>query len=106
MSDAPPEKDQPSPPDADEEPGRGAFSVVIPCACVFVLTIFLMIAAAFGQPGTPLSRFFDEYGLTIIAVEAVLLVGVSVVSMSVDRYLTTREAERTGDSRADTAGGD
>lgn len=89
-----------SPEPDDERPGgHGTFVFVIPCAILFVVTIFAMIATAFGDPASPLGRFFDRHGVLIILVEALVLAGASLVAMSLDRWVsrpTVRPSDEDG----------
>lgn len=84
----------------EPDPGRVVFAAVAPCGAIFVVTILAMIAAAFGDPASPVSRFFDEHGMTIIVVEAAITIGVTLLAMTVDRWSTVRRTRGGGDTES------
>jgi hypothetical protein len=82
------------------EPGRLLFLAVVPFATLFVVTILVMIAAAFGDPDSPLGGFFDEHGLTIIAWESLATIAAALVAMTIDRRRSLRSTAGNGETPA------
>lgn len=64
------------------------FPLVVVVGGVFAVTAMSMLAATMGDSRSPPSRFFDAYGIPLILIETLLLVGVSFVAMAVDRRQT------------------
>ena len=60
------------------------FKLVVVVSAAFVLTILLMIVTAFSSIENPLVRFFNEYGLQLIGVEVVLILGLAFSAMWLD----------------------
>lgn len=82
------------------EPGRLPFLAVVPFATLFVVTILAMIAAAFGDPGSPLGAFFDEHGLAIITWESLATIAAALVAMTIDRRRSLRSAAANDEASA------
>ena len=76
------------------------FKLVIVTGFLFAVTTMSMFAATFGDPAAPPNRFFDRYGLILIAVETIALVAVSWLAMAVDRRQTLRELKTLRDATA------
>jgi hypothetical protein len=65
----------------------------VACCTAFVLTVFLMVAAAFNPRGAALNGFFDRHGLMLLGVEVGVILGLAVVVMAVERRETRRQIE-------------
>lgn len=72
---------------------------------VFCLSIFICIAATFGDPDVPVNRWVNRHFSAILLGEAMLLIVVSIGAMTADRlrHLRHRDAEASA-SQADGAG--
>jgi hypothetical protein len=78
-----------------KRPGSPAsllFRLIAPVCAVFILTILAMIASIFGNPEAPLAKWLDRHVGTILTVEFVATIGLSVLAMFVDRIRTLRSA--------------
>lgn len=71
-------------------PPNPFFKLVIATGFLFAVTTMAMFAATFGDPAAPPNRFFDRYGLIVIAIETIALVVVSWLALAVDRRQTLR----------------
>jgi uncharacterized integral membrane protein len=67
--------------------------VLVACCTVFIVTVFLMVAAAFNRQAVGLARFFDRHGMLILGVEVVAILALAVVVMAVERRETRRQIE-------------
>jgi hypothetical protein len=67
--------------------------VLVACCTVFIMTVFLMVAAAFNRQAVGLSRFFDLHGMLILGVEVGAILALAVVVMAVERRETRRQIE-------------
>jgi hypothetical protein len=50
-------------------------------AALFVLTVFIMVAALFSDPGLPINRWLNRYGLWLLAGEVGLLLVIGFLAM-------------------------
>jgi hypothetical protein len=67
--------------------------VLVACCTVFIMTVFLMVAAAFNRQAVGLARFFDRHGMLILGVEVGAILALAVVVMAVERKETRRKIE-------------
>ncbi len=67
--------------------------VLVACCTVFIMTVFLMVAAAFNRQAVALSRFFDRHGMLILGVEVGAILALAVIVMAVERRETRRKIE-------------
>ena len=65
--------------------------VLVACCTVFIVTVFLMVAAAFNRQAVGLARFFDRHGMLILGVEVGAILALAVVVMTVERKETLRK---------------
>lgn len=73
---------------------RNPFWMTVAVAAgVFCVTILGYVASGLGSADAPLNRFFREYGLPLVACEAVFIVGAGCAAMGVDRLQTVRGRE-------------
>ncbi len=71
------------------------FRLIVVAGSLFALTALAMFASSLGDPAAPPNRFFDQYGLLLLGVETVAVVGVSILALSVDRRQTlSRQQDR------------
>ena len=68
----------------ENSPPNHLFKLVGVVSAAFVLTILLMIVTAFASIENPLVIFFNEYGLKLIGVEVVLILGLAFAAMWLD----------------------
>ena len=52
--------------------------VLVACCTVFIVTVFLMVAAAFNPQAVALARFFDRHGMLILGVEVAAILALAV----------------------------
>ncbi len=74
------------------------FRAVVALAAVFCMTIFAMVAAMVSDSGSPVVRFLNDHGGTIIAIEVAAILIVAIGAMFADRWKTLREMRETGES--------
>ena len=67
--------------------------VLVACCAAFILTVFLMVAAAFNRQAAGLTRFFDKHGLLVLGIEVGVTLFVAVIVMAVERRETRRKIE-------------
>ena len=67
--------------------------VLVACCTVFIMTVFLMVAAAFNRQAVGLARFFDRHGMLILGVEVGAILALAVMVMAVERRETRRKIE-------------
>ena len=67
--------------------------VLVACCAAFILTVFLMVAAAFNRQAAGLTRFFDKHGLLVLGIEVGATLFVAVIVMAVERRETRRQIE-------------
>ena len=81
----------PEPTNQDEtRRDRLTFYPVVLMATIFCITIFLVIAATFGDPAHPVNKWINKNANTLFIVEAILLVVLSIVAMAIDRVRTLK----------------
>lgn len=78
---------------SENPPPNPLFKLVVVVSAAFVLTILLMIVTAFSSIENPLVRFFNEYGLQLIGVEVVLILGLAFSAMWLDGKQTIPAVE-------------
>ena len=66
------------------------FRLVAAACAAFIVTILLMIAAAFNGRQAGMIRFFNDHGPLLLGVEVAGILGLAAMAMAVDR----REALR------------
>ena len=59
----------------------------------FILTVFLMVAAAFNQKAGGLARFFDRHGMLVLGVEVGVILGLAVLVLATERREIKRRLE-------------
>lgn len=86
---------------SSERPNR-LFQLVALLGAVFIVTILAMVASMLGDPRAPISRFLDEQGGNLIAIEVASLFVVGIAAMALDRHRTVRaqREEREGQPSA------
>lgn len=78
---------------SENPPPNPLFKLVVVVSAAFVLTILLMIVTAFSSIENPLVRFFNEFGLQLIGVEVVLILGLAFSAMWLDGKQTIAAVE-------------
>ncbi|MFG0332112.1 MAG: hypothetical protein ACF8TS_02010 [Maioricimonas sp. JB049] len=64
------------------------FSVVIVFGALFVVTVLISIAIAFGDPRAPANQWVNRHLTTLLGVEVVLLIVAGLLAMVIDRVRT------------------
>lgn len=83
---------------------RITFYPVIVLAAIFCISIFIVIAATFGDPNIPLNKLINRHANSVLIVETVLLTLTTLGAMTVDRLRTLRKlAQQTDDSTPDSS---
>jgi hypothetical protein len=72
---------------------------------LFCLSIFICIAATFGDPEVPVNRWINRHFSMILLGEAVLLVVVCIGAMTIDRlrFLHQQDSESPAGTRNEAA---
>lgn len=65
-------------------------------AAVFIVTVFVMIAALFSDPELPINQWLNRYSLPLLLGEVVLLVALGLAAMMLDR--SSSETPSPGES--------
>ncbi len=73
-------------------------------AAIFCVTVLALIAAMGGGGGSPVAKFLNENGGTIISVEVAATLFCAVGAMTLDRRRTLRAGEHTIQDAADQSG--
>ena len=70
---------------------RSRWTDVLLTTCgLFVMTVFLMLTAAFNPNGGLLGRFFDQHGMLMLGIEVVAILVAAIIVLFVER----RESRR------------
>ena len=69
------------------------FRLVVVCSAVFLITVLMMIAAAFSS-SSPIAQWINRYGVQLIGVEVVLIVAFTVLAMKFDRRQSQTDREQ------------
>ena len=64
------------------------FRLVIAAGAVFLVTIFALLVLPFGNSQSPVSRFLNEYGGIMIAIEVGATLVFGFLAMAIDRRHT------------------
>ena len=74
------------------------FYPVIVMATLFCVTIFMVIAATFGDPANPANRWMNRNANMLLIGESVLLVVCAVGAMTIDRMRTLQRSPSRGNN--------
>lgn len=66
------------------------FYPVILFSTLFCISIFIVIAATFGDPTIPVNQWVNRHANVVLLVETVLLMFAAIGAMTVDRIRTLR----------------
>jgi predicted tellurium resistance membrane protein TerC len=69
------------------------FRVVVVVSAAFLITVLMMIAAAFSSD-SPIAQWINRYGVQLIGVEVVLVVAFSILAMKYDRRQSHADREQ------------
>ena len=67
------------------------FQLVIPATAIFIVTILSMIAVVFSDQRAPVAQFLNKHGNTLLLTEFVVVIGLSLLAMALDRRRALRE---------------
>jgi uncharacterized membrane protein YccC len=81
---------------------RPLFYLAASAVGLFIITVFALVATVFGEPGTPVSHFLNEYGGTLIGWEAAAACLLGVLAMTVDRRQTLRRLREAENAELST----
>lgn len=76
------------------------FRLVIPATSVFIVTILSLIAVLFSDERAPVAQWLNRHGNTLLMVELLIVVVLSLLAMTVDRVQTLRAQDRPSDAAA------
>jgi hypothetical protein len=83
-----------SPPPPSPPRRVNIWSQLLLVACgLFILTVFLMVTAAFNRQAALLARFFDRHGMLVLTLEVGAILGLSLISLWAGRCETQRRLE-------------
>lgn len=75
------------------------FPLAAAASALFVFTIFVSIAAMFGDPRAQAAVFLDAYGGALIAGEVAAILVFGFLALAIDRRQTLRQQKRQTDSQ-------
>jgi len=79
------------------------FRLVVPATSVFVMTILALIAVLFGDERAPLARLLNRHGNTLLVLEFVAILVLSLLALVLDRRQILRDQQaRAGGSEPDS----
>lgn len=79
------------------------FRLVVPATSVFVMTILALIAVLFGDERAPLARLLNRHGNTLLVLEFVAILVLSLLALVLDRRQILRDQQaRAGGSDSDS----
>jgi hypothetical protein len=67
------------------------FRLVVPATSVFVITVLALIAVLFGDERAPLAQALNRYGNTLLVLEFVAIIVLSILAMALDRRQILRD---------------
>lgn len=78
------------------------FRLVVPATSVFVMTILALIAVLFGDERAPLARLLNRHGNTLLVLEFVAILVLSLLALVLDRrqILKDQQAQAGGSEPA------
>jgi hypothetical protein len=71
------------------------FQLVIPATGVFVITILSMIAIVFSDPRAPVAQWLDANGNSLLIIEFVVVIILSIMAMVADRIQTLNQIRQS-----------
>ena len=79
------------------------FRLVVPATSVFVMTILALIAVLFGDERAPLARLLNRHGNTLLVLEFVAILVLSLLALVLDRRQILKDQQaRAGGSDSDS----
>ena len=76
-------------------PASLLFKLIVPATAVFIVTVMSLIAVVFSDPRAPVAKFLNAYGTSLLVVEFLAVIGLSLLAMTVDRIRTLRELHKS-----------
>jgi len=77
------------------------FTLTVAFGLMFIVTIFAVCAALFGDPRAPISVWLNQYGGIVLGVEVGCLLTSGFVALVVDRRQTLRDLQNLSSPEAD-----
>ncbi len=79
------------------------FRLVVPATSVFVMTILALIAVLFGDERAPLARLLNRQGNTLLVLEFVAILVLSLLALVLDRRQILKDQQaQAGGSDSDS----
>jgi hypothetical protein len=79
------------------------FRLVVPATSVFVMTILALIAVLFGDERAPLARLLNRHGNTLLVLEFVAILVLSLLALVLDRRQILKDQQtQTGGTQPDS----
>lgn len=82
----------------DRVPNNIFFTLLIPATFIFCGTILMYVMAGFGDPNAPLNQIVDRYAFAVLIAEAVLVIAIGLIAMTIDRRRTLSRRPAPPDS--------
>ena len=86
-------------------PASLLFKLIVPATAVFIVTVMSLIAVVFSDPRAPVAKFLNTYGTTLLVVEFLAVIGLSLLAMTVDRIRTLRELHKSSKENTEAQSG-
>jgi hypothetical protein len=90
------------------KPGSPAsllFRLIIPVTALFIITILALIATLFGDDRAPVAQFINQYGNSLLIIEFLAIVALTLAAMTADRLATLKQLQKNPPkSGSDTSG--
>lgn len=80
------------------------FQLVVPATALFIITILSLIAVLFSDERAPVAQWLNRHGNTLLLVELIVVIALSLLAMAVDRWQTLRAAAQTAAAASAAAG--
>lgn len=78
------------------------FKLVIPATAIFVITILSLIAIVFSDPRAPVAQWLNQHGNTMLLIEFVVVIILSLLAMTVDRIQTLKQLKEEARTQTDS----
>ena len=83
-------------------PASLLFKLIVPATAIFIVTVMALIAVVFSDQRAPVAKFLNAWGTTLLVVEFVAVMGLSILAMTVDRIRTLRDLRNSAKEKSET----
>lgn len=83
-------------------PASLLFKLIVPATAIFIVTVMALIAVVFSDQRAPIAKFLNAWGTTLLEVEFVAVMGLSILAMTVDRIRTLRDLQNSTKEKSET----